>query len=203
MEKTKKVVLTTYNVLRILSKIAFIFCIIGAVFSLIALLMFANMSEEVLMNIDFSDPDIASLLSVIDIGQIPSFLTFIFIFTLLICIASAVISKFSELYFGHTLDRRTPFTLEGSSEMLRLGIIMIAVNIALGVIVGIIYGIFTKLYNFPQGLNFNTDVTMGVFVILLSFVFKYATEVIIEKSEKIVDEPNADGFGTGSENQGF
>jgi hypothetical protein len=109
--------------------------------------------------------------------------------------------KFTELYFCHTLDVGTPFTKEGASELLRVGILMTAIPVASNVLGGIAFGAFKLFYEVPSDLQLSEDITMGLVVIFLSFVFKYAAELLSEKAEKIVDEPEDDAFsGQGSAN---
>ena len=45
---------------------------------------------------------------------------------LILCAGEAVLAKFAEAYFVHELKAGTPFTLAGAKELLRLGVLAIA-----------------------------------------------------------------------------
>lgn len=63
---------------------------------------------------------------------------------LVVCAGEAVLAKFAEVYFQNELQAETPFTLAGAKELLRLGILTITIptgcTVAESIVEGVIVG---------------------------------------------------------------
>lgn len=63
---------------------------------------------------------------------------------LVVCAGEAVLAKFAEVYFQNELQAETPFTLAGAKELLRLGILTITIptgcTVAESIVEGVIIG---------------------------------------------------------------
>ena len=63
---------------------------------------------------------------------------------LVVCAGEAVLAKFAEVYFQNELQAETPFTLAGAKELLRLGILTITIPtgcaVAESIVEGVIFG---------------------------------------------------------------
>lgn len=60
---------------------------------------------------------------------------------LVVCAGEAVLAKFAEVYFQNELQAETPFTLAGAKELLRLGILTITIPTGCAVAESIVEGV--------------------------------------------------------------
>ena len=133
--KSLEVIQKIVKVLKILAKIAYIFCIIGAVASAIgAASLFAidENSEIWKKALEAIQPD------TIDLAAVRcTCLTGV-----IVCAAGAVLSWFSKKLFEDELAAGTPFDRHICKDVLKVGIIYLAVSVVSGIIIAIIYACF-------------------------------------------------------------
>lgn len=118
---------------KVLSKIMFIISIIGTVGTAIGIGGLAVFGEDGLQ---------MSGVSVADIVQDETEMGIPAMIAAMVCgmvfwVAQIFISKFAENYFTNELADGTPFTARGAKELMRLGIINIAVSLGTNIICGI------------------------------------------------------------------
>lgn len=96
----------------------------------------------------------------------------------LVCIATCILAKLFMHYFDNELAAGTPFTIEGSRELLRLGICAICIplaTVAIAQVSCVSIGLF-----YPGASVFDIDgggaVLVGVTLIILSLVCKHGAE---------------------------
>lgn len=178
MEKTLKTIQTFAKVGKIVANIIFIFSIIGAIFCTLAVAILAGTQ-----NMEFEGMTVVGLVEESGVN----FVTTVFscVISAIACIGSAVIAKFAVNYFTNELDDGTPFTYAGSKELLRLGIISVAIPMAISIILGIAFTI-TKLF-WPalseSAMSENSfSIGVGLMIIILSFVCKHGAE-LVEKNQ--------------------
>ena len=159
------------NVLKILTYIAFILCIIGAV-GLVAggiTLFSVPFLPENIVELIISESGVENMTTIavsmiiqsdyIALMTIPTFLTY--------------------RYLKNELQDGTPFTHRGSKEILKVGIIRCVLPLAAYVvceIIGAIAGVKNEFSN-------EFDITIGLVMIFLSFVFSYGADLVEEKKE--------------------
>lgn len=102
----------------------------------------------------------------------------------IVCIAQAILCKFSWRYFTNELSAGTPFTMEGAKEVLRLGILIIVIPCVTLVLQEIVASIML-----PGVADVVTEelseLGYGVMFIVCSVFFRYGAELESgEKSEK-------------------
>ena len=178
MSKSLSTIQTVFKVLRIIAKIVYIVCLVGAVCSAVGLLILClvplmpqNVTDIISKETDMS---VAVMFVACIAGMVA-------------CVAEAVIARFCEIYFAHELEAGTPFTYEGSKEIFRLGVISIAVSFGASVILGILIGIAQLISDASiVDVNTFTSIGTGLVFIFLSVVFKYGAE--INQKEKQDDE---------------
>ena len=177
---TLKTIQVLARIGKILSKIVFICCIVGACGCAAGIVSFALMGEAPLklggvtihsMIENSAGMSIPALYAAMAVGMV-------------FCIAEAVLSKFAEIYFKNELADGTPFTLRGARELLRLGILTIA--IPLGTAVACSIGIAVADHFYP-GLDKlaageYSSVGMGIMMIVLSLFCRYGAEVLEGKA---------------------
>lgn len=164
--KSLEVIQKIVKVLRILAKIAYIFCIIGAVASAIgAASLFAidENSEIWKKALEAIQPD------TIDLAAVRcTCLTGVFV-----CAAGAVLSWFSKRLFEDELAAGTPFDRHICKDVLKVGIIHLAVSVVSGIILAIIYACFNLD---ADGSGFS-GFTTGIVYIICWLLCRYGADV--------------------------
>lgn len=184
MTKTLKTVQTFSKVGRIISKIVFIFCIVFGAICLVAI-------GATITGLEAGEIFKAGGVSIIGLiqketGENLDGIKYEMISGFFVIVSNAVLAKFSERYFTNELVAGTPFTFAGAKEMLRLGILTIAVPLGTSTISSIILAILKNLYNVTvkADLNAETPIFLGIVLIAISFVFKHGAEL---KEQKIIN----------------
>lgn len=164
--KSLEVIQKIVKVLRILAKIAYIFCIIGAIASAIgAASLFAidENSEIWKKALEAIQPD------TIDLAAVRcTCLTGV-----IVCAAGAVLSWFSKRLFEDELAAGTPFDKHICKDVLKVGIIYLAVSVVSGIIIAIIYACF-KLDADGSGFS---GFTTGIVYIICWLLCRYGADV--------------------------
>lgn len=107
---------------------------------------------------------------------------------LIISIGEIVLAWFAQCYFTHELEVGTPFSEEGAAELMRLGILTIAIPIGCSIIAGIVQETMAGLMNvtadFASDICFDNDgkVALGIMFIVLSVICKNAVEELQERT---------------------
>ena len=162
---TLKTIQTLANIGRILSKIIFVFCIVGfcgCVAGIVSLALGAETFQLGCVTIhgiieSEAGMELPTLYASMAVG-------------LVFCAAEAVLCKFAETYFKHELADGTPFTLHGAKELLRLGVLTIVLPLVAAVLCSIGVGAADHFYPGLDKLPMDdfTSVGLGVMMIVLS-----------------------------------
>ncbi len=109
---------------------------------------------------------------------------------ILLCVGEAILCRFAEKYFANELKAGTPFTFDGSKELLRLGILAICIPIASEILAAITYGIMRLLMDGvePPKDWYGASIGIGVMMIVTSVICRYGAEL---KEGKAPEEPAA------------
>ena len=101
------------------------------------------------------------------------------------CAAEAVLSKFAEIYFRNELADGDPFTMRGAKELMRLGILTIAIPLGTVIVCSIGIAIADNIYPGIEKLSAGeySSVGLGVMMIVLSLFCRYGAEMQGVKSE--------------------
>lgn len=172
--KTLNTIQTLSKIGKVLSKIVFILSIIGAAVCCIGIVCYALLHNV----IKIDGRELSTILAMrADISVASGYV--IMAAGILLCAAEAVVARFAEIYFKNELAAGTPFTFEGAQEMLRLGIITIAVPLGTVIVCSIAVGIATQFASGFDKIDFSnaTSVALGVMFIILSVIFKYGAEI--------------------------
>ena len=164
--KSLEVIQKIVKVLRVLAKIAYIFCIIGAVTAAIgAASLFAidENSEIWKKALEAIEPETIDLMS-IRCSCLAGVVG---------CAVGAVLSWFSKRFFEDELAAGTPFDRYICKEMLKVGIIYLAVSVVSGIIIAIIYACFNLD---ADGSGFS-GFTAGILYIVCWLLCRYGAEV--------------------------
>ncbi len=177
MNKSLKTIQTLSRLGKILSKIVFIFSIIGAVGCVIGAVAFAFGGTEILQAGEVTINGIISNDENLKADVLYSSLAVTFI----MCFGEIIIAKVAENYFKNELKDGTPFTERGADEMRRLGIVTICVSLGTAILSGIVLGVI-KAY-FPEAGELPVEgfvsVGAGLAFLALSVVFRYGSTLIV------------------------
>ena len=174
MDKTLSTILTVFKVAKIIAKVVFILCLVGAggcLFALCMLPLVGNLiSTDWLIEEGFTSIPAACLACLV--GAIS-------------CAGEGVFAFLAERYFGNVLNQGTPFTKDSSDESFRLGIASIIISVAISVASGIIFGIFALVSENVSDFDFDVSVTIstGLFFLFMSLIFKHGAELQASKTE--------------------
>ena len=91
----------------------------------------------------------------------------------------AVLAKFSERYFKNELKAGTPFTFAGAKEMLRLGILILAVPTGCAVAGSIVEGLVAGFMEVEKAavIGNEASIVLGVMFILAALLCRYGAEL--------------------------
>lgn len=176
--KSLKAIQVLSKIGMILSKIVFICCCVGFGCCIISVPFLAG-SAEILNFGDFTlhgliekeaGMSLGSMCSAIVIGAIA-------------CACEAVLAKFAEVYFKRELRAGTPFTLGGAKELLRLGILALAIPAGYSVIATVWQTIAVRIFENVEKVSTGSlgSFSFGVMFIIGSLLCRYGAELAEKK----------------------
>ena len=171
--KTLKTIQVLAKVGKVMSKIVFIFCIIGFCGCVIGItsvaagghvfLVFGTSLDELLVN--EAGITVDTLYASMAVGMI-------------LCAGEAVLAAFAEHYFKREIADGTPFTTAGSNEMMRLGVLAIAIPLGTQILAEVVYVIFKNTMEGIESMNLDAygSVSMGIMFILTALICRYGAQ---------------------------
>lgn len=172
MSRSLKTVQTICKVCKILAEIAFVMFVVIVALMLAAAIFTGTGNFDALVSSGALVLDDAIMHS----GAAQEYVVAICVAIIIVFSAEAVVAKFINVYFKHELKAGTPFTFEGAKEMLRLGIIAIAVPAA----ASIISAIYLTVVTADSGdWNFSVKISLGLGLVFLALspLLKHGTEL--------------------------
>ena len=173
--KSLRVVQGFAKVGRVLSLIVFIFSIIGAVscaVGLIFMLAFQNVDAG-------NGQTIAQVIE--QETKMPMFVMYAnVICSIIVCGVEIVLAKMAQRYFEYEIKQGTPFTFDGASKMLKLGIWCLVAPFVASIICAIVYAIYASIhgeFNTDSLVGFSGASGVGIAFIVISFILKYGADV--------------------------
>ena len=173
MSKSLKTVQTVCKVCKVLAEIAFVLLVVGAVLMLLCGIFIGSGKLDALVSSGALVLDEMLQQS----GVTQDYMVAVFVCLTIIIAAEAVVAKFINVYFKHELKAGTPFTFEGAKEMLRLGIITIAVPAGASLVATIVFGIMAAGSGLDREFNFEISLGIGLVFLALSPLLKHGTEL--------------------------
>lgn len=176
--KTLKTLQSLSGLGRVLSKIAFVFSVIGAC-GCIAGIISLSFAESELIKLggvtlhglisEHIGADVKSIIAALSAGIIA-------------CAGEAVVAKFAELYFKNEQGAGTPLTLAGAAELMRLGILAIAVPVVCAAAGSIVRGIVAAIISAEKVADISIfgdsgNFALGMMFIVASLLCRYGAEL--------------------------
>ena len=139
--KSLKAIQTLVKIGRIISKIIFIFCIVGAAGCVLGILSLA------LIPGDFRVGE----MTLRELIETKSGVTFGTMYTsmaagIVPCAGEAVLAKLAERCLKRELDAGTPFTFAGAKDLITLGICAVCITVGTAITAGIVTGIMKNFF---------------------------------------------------------
>ena len=105
---------------------------------------------------------------------------------LVICAGEYVFARMAYRYFEHELNAGTPFTLEGATELMRLGISAICISIAYSVLPQVVHSIISAVRDNVEALTLECvdNVAIGIMLIVMSLLCRYGAELVANQATK-------------------
>ncbi len=183
--KTLKAIQILAKIGKILSIIAYVASMIGAITCAVCAGLFAIYGKDAIstakdnMN-QIEDEQARQILEKLDV---PMLITMMGIAAVL-CAAGCVVAHFAKKYFKHELEDGTPFTMRGAKELMRLGIIHICVNIGVSIVAGAVWAIVQQSIEGLEDSNFEgVSIGLGIVFIIVSLICRYGAELTEGKTE--------------------
>ena len=124
---------------KVLSRLVFVFCIIGFCGCIVGILSMA-LGAPTLKIDGVTLKSILSIESGVTTGTVYAAMAA----GMILCAGEAVLAKFAEHYFKRELADGTPFDLGGAKELMRLGILAICIPIGMQMIAEIVYAVMEQ-----------------------------------------------------------
>ena len=108
---------------------------------------------------------------------------------LIICAGEAVLAKFAEFYFRNELEAETPFTFDSSKELLRLGILTLAIPTGSAVVASIIEGIIAGFMQVEKAeamdiyFDNESSIVLGIAFIIGALLCSHGAEIATAESD--------------------
>lgn len=177
--ESKKVIQGLSKVAQILSKIVFICCLVGVggcligIISLLSGIGTITIGEVTLESIIENEAgmNVNSLYAIMAVG-------------IVICVGESILARFADHYFTNELKDDTPFTIKGSNELIRLGVLALVIPIGTNIIAKIVYIIMkASLSDVAKYEIDGISLGAGFALLLLGFVCRYACELLEDKQK--------------------
>lgn len=159
---------------KVLSRLVFVFCIIGFCGCIVGILSMALGAPT----LKIGGVTLKSILS-IEAGVTTGTAYAAMAAGMILCAGEAVLAKFAEHYFKRELADGTPFDLSGAKELMRLGILAICIPIGMQMIAEIVYAVMEQALHgvAPFQSDYSGSVTLGVMFIVMSLGCRYGAEL--------------------------
>ena len=164
---------------KILSKIIFVFCIVGFCICIVGIVSLGvgaptlKLGGVTLESILQTETDVTA-------GTMYATMAA----AAILCAGEGVLAKFAAHYFDRELKDGTPFTLDGAKELLRLGILSICIPVATQIIAQIVQTILEKVLTDvePPNMDLAGSAAVGVALIVMALLCKYGAQMQEEKT---------------------
>ena len=172
--KSLKAIQTLASIGKIISKIIFVFCIVGFCLCIAGIISLAIGPDT----LKLGGVSIHSMIvdqTGISTAAMYTGLAVIAFF----CAVEAVLCKMAEKYFKNELADGDPFTMRGAKELLRLGVFATVLPLASEVLSSIVVSAVGKFYPDVKDLSLTgfASVGLGIMLIVLALFCRYGSEL--------------------------
>lgn len=177
--KSLKAIQILAKIARVLCKIVFILCIVGFCLSVAGIVSLALGFESFKIG-GVTVKSIVENKAGLDLPTLYAALAS----GIVLFVAEAVLSKFAEIYFENELADGTPFTRRGAKELMRLGILSIALPLAAWIFISIGAAAASRAYpEIDRFLSGGPSLGLGIMMIIGSLFCRYGAELRGERPD--------------------
>ncbi len=169
MSRNLQIIQKTSKVLEILSKICYIFCLVGAIICIAAVVALSIMCFFPDLVAKVQEDGRYTMLELIGTTLAGA----------IICIGELIVAKAHKDYFVMEQKDGTPFTVDGAKAFRTLGIM----NIVVPIVISIIVIVFGQIFDSWKNVRMDVSLGLGIAMILLSYVFAYGAELEEKKGQ--------------------
>lgn len=175
MKNSLKTIQVLAQIGRVLSKIVWIFCIVGAAGCLVGIASLAVGVDEVLKIGGVTIHGIIGYEAGINISSMYASMTV----WMILCLGEIALALFAERYFKNELKAGTPFTLDGAKEMTRLGILAICIPAGTTILAEVAYQVMNAVFQNVERMDIGdfASVGLGIAFLVISVVFRYGAQL--------------------------
>lgn len=180
MKNTLQTIQTLSKIGKILSKIVFVCSVVGFCLCIAGIISFLLGGET----FQLGGMTIHGIVEDQFHANIPTIYASLIV-VMVLCAGEAVLSKFAEVYFKNELADGNPFTLRGAKELMRLGILTIAIPMGTMLVCSIGVSIADSFFPAIEKVTYDgyVSVGLGVMMIISSLFCRYGAEVKEEKAD--------------------
>lgn len=170
---------------KLLSKIVYVVSMIGAIGSLVGIVLLATMGKDAIMVSGDTLKEMGEEMENLSMPMLYASCGVALAFSA----AEAVIARFAGKYFTNELADGTPFTQRGAKELMRLGIIDIAVSAGVSVVAGIVVSVVSQFASEMEGYDMQgMSFGVGIAMIVVSLLCRLGAE-LTEGKEASAEAP--------------
>lgn len=173
--KSLQIIQTLSKIGKVLSKIVFVFSIIGAVGCTVGMASLTFGDSGVLKIGGVTIHGLIENKAGVDVNSLYPMMAG----AMIVCIGEAVLARFAEKYFAHELASGTPFTVDGANEMLRLGVLTICVPLGALILAQIVSSVMVEVNGCGEafGIDNGGSAALGIMFIVMSVLCRYGAEL--------------------------
>lgn len=174
MKNSLKTIQLLARIGRVLSKIVWICCIVGAAGCLIGIVSLAAGIDGAFKIGGVTIYGLIENEAGMSIGSIYASMTV----GMIVCLGEFILALFAERYFKNELTAGTPFTFAGADEMKRLGILTICISVGTTVAAEIAHQIIDAVFQNAERMLMNdfTSIGLGITFLVMSVIFRYGAQ---------------------------
>ena len=172
--KTLDTIQTLAKIGRVLSKIVFIFSLIGAIGCAAGILSVRFLPES----IQLGKTTIQGLVELTD--ELTPAVAYAAMLTAgILCVGEAVLAKLAERYFKREISDGTPFTFDGAKALMRLGVCAIVIPIAAKIVAEIAAVVLEHALDGADTFEVGDPVSvgLGIMMIVASLLCRHGAEL--------------------------
>lgn len=171
--KTLEAIQTISKIAKVLSAIAYVCCLVGSILCIVGLSCIG-----IPQGIRVGGVTVYSMIEGLEGFNVGTSYA-VLLGGAIFCVAGCVMSKLARNYFENELAAGTPFTIEGSKELMHLGICIAAISFGSTVLAAAGNAAIGKLYTDVIEMSFDASgmILLGLAFIVASLVCKHGAEL--------------------------
>lgn len=176
MEKSLGTIQTLSKIARIVSKVIYIFCLVGAIGISVGFIAIFSVQDRTML-LEVGSVRIHNLIELEGDVSITAVYAGMVI-GLILCVAEGITSYLSHKFFSYELEVGTPFDEGVADKMRKLGINVLVIPTVGAMIASVVYGSLKDALDvsFSYDIGDFAQLSIGVFLLILSVFCRYGAQ---------------------------